>query len=206
MMMRIPAVIGPMFCATLAFQTLSAETASTPAAAPADKPTITLEQVCRDVLLLRKKSPALTAKLDINRDRRIAPLEVVRHLVVEPDWYKNNLSADFAAIDADHDATLSGDEVRAFVDRGHKWKASAAAPPAAPRAKTVRERMGMPAAGGGGSGTSLGGGSAYVFFGHQQAYISDYNVVDGQLDPVISILGYGTVLEVSHVSVTIVRD
>ncbi len=41
---------------------------------------------------------------------------------------------------------------------------------------------------------------------HQQAYIAGYDVVGGQYQPVIGVLGYGTVLNVGNVVITIVHQ
>jgi type II secretory pathway component GspD/PulD (secretin) len=48
--------------------------------------------------------------------------------------------------------------------------------------------------------TLFNGQQAHIVHMNQQSYVSDYNVVQGQYDPIISILSYGTVLDVQAVA------
>jgi len=48
--------------------------------------------------------------------------------------------------------------------------------------------------------TLFNGQQAHLVHINQQSYIADYNVVQGQYDPIISILSYGTVLDVQAVA------
>lgn len=48
--------------------------------------------------------------------------------------------------------------------------------------------------------TLFNGQQAHIVHMNQQSYIADYNVVQGQYDPIISILSYGTVLDVQGVA------
>jgi hypothetical protein len=167
----------------------------------------TIEACCRDLTALMADDARLRAGIDLNRDRRIDPLEAAIIVVGKREWLREFAPQWIALIDADRDQTITSDEIRSFVDRGHSWKPSAA-PVAKPKTMRQRLNLGGAAGGGAGAGFDLGGGeggSAYCFFGNQQAYVADYNVVNGQLDPVVQVLGYGTVLELSRVRVTIER-
>jgi general secretion pathway protein D len=48
--------------------------------------------------------------------------------------------------------------------------------------------------------TIFNGQNAHIVHMNQQAYIGDYDVVQGQYDPVISVLSYGTVLDVQGIA------
>lgn len=48
--------------------------------------------------------------------------------------------------------------------------------------------------------TLFNGQQAHIVHMNQQSYIADYNVVQGQYDPIISVLSYGTVLDVQAVA------
>lgn len=48
--------------------------------------------------------------------------------------------------------------------------------------------------------TLFNGQQAHLVHINQQSYIADYNVVQGQYDPIVSILSYGTVLDVQAVA------
>lgn len=54
--------------------------------------------------------------------------------------------------------------------------------------------------------TSRQPANAWVFVGREQSYISDYDVVGTQYQPVVSRLRTGTLLEVQDPSVTIIRS
>ncbi len=48
--------------------------------------------------------------------------------------------------------------------------------------------------------TLFNGQQAHMVHINQQSYVADYNVVQGQFDPIVSILSYGTVLDVQAVA------
>jgi hypothetical protein len=136
---------------------------------------------------------------DLDRDRKLSQVEAVLFLYGRQAVARRQAPEAFALLDGDGDRAISSGEFLAFLARDPQPGLSAAE-----RRSSILG--GQRGAAGGAMGSSVGvGGSAYVFFGSQQAYIQDYDVVNGQYDPVIGVLGSGVVLEVSGVSVTIRR-
>lgn len=136
---------------------------------------------------------------DLDRDRLVSQVEAVLFLYGRQGVARRQVPAAFSLLDGDGDRSISSSEFLGFLARDPQPGLSAAE-----RRSSILG--GQRGAAGGAMGASVGvGGSAYVFFGSQQAYIQDYDVVNGQYDPVIGVLGSGVVLEVSGVSVTIRR-
>jgi hypothetical protein len=151
------------------------------------------------------RDATLWSDYDIDRDRKVSQVEVIVSLARRPAWLRDHLPQAFAAIDADGDHAISFAELKAFAGR-----APAGGFTIAQHERSVKERTNIGAAAAGGPGTSIGvgggGGHAYAYFGSQQAYIADYDVVNGQYDPVIGVLGTGVVLDVGDVRITTVRE
>jgi hypothetical protein len=178
-------------------------------------PPPTLAGLAADIAVLEKAAPGTwtASSIDLDRNGIASRLEVLAGLLGREDWFRRHLPSQFKSVDADHSNTISAEEARAIAARDPDAVFTIAAKP-----RTLRQRMagGNPAMaggpqagiGGGGGGTSGGismGGNAWCYFGRQTAYIQDYNVVDGQLDPVIGILSSGVLLEVSDWSLGVVR-
>lgn len=136
----------------------------------------------------------LLAAADGDHDGRISQVEALVLLYGSQQLARRRAPAAFAMLDGDGDGLIS------------RAEAARAAPPAGDQGFTVAERRRrvsdrMP----GGTGGGLAVGGAYAFFGEQQAYIRDYDVSGGTYDPVIGILGTGTVIAVSDIVITIRR-
>lgn len=126
------------------------------------------------LLRMSQQHPELWASLDVDGDERRSAEELTRVLAGQ--------AAAVVAV-ADRDGSLSLDQAELASLAGDS---SAEAPRIA-------------AAG----GDSIGGGSrAHIFVGRQQAYVADYDVVGNQYDPIISVVGSGTVLDVADPFVT----
>jgi hypothetical protein len=136
---------------------------------------------------------------DLDRDRKLSQVEAILFLYGRQGVARRQAPEAFALIDGDGDRSISSGEFLAFLARDPQPGLSGAER----RSGIIGGQRG---AAGGAMGSSIGvGGSAYVFCGSQQSYIQDYDVVNGQYDPVIGVLGSGMVLEVAGISVTIRR-
>jgi hypothetical protein len=123
---------------------------------------------------LRQEQPELWRGLDADGDERHSAEELARVLAAQ---------APAVVALADRDASLS-------LDAAELASLASESPADPPR---------IAAAG----GDAVSGGSrAHIFVGRQQAYVADYDVVGNQYDPVISVVGSGTVLDVADPFVT----
>lgn len=137
---------------------------------------------------------------DRDRDGQWSALEVVIAAARSPDWTRRELPGAWAMLDLDRNGQAAAKEVA---------KAVATLPNPA---FSVAERTARSASGRAGgraasltpsAGNGLGAGKAWVAFGTETSYISDYQVVNGQLDPVVSVLRSGTILKVADIIITI---
>jgi hypothetical protein len=140
------------------------------------------------------------APLDIDGDGRPSRFEVIV-ACAKSSWLRRAFPESFGLLDLNRDNALDQNELRAFAGRESEARIAIE-----PRRRLVMGGRTPAALGvGGGAGGGLSVGRASVTFGGQQAYIADYDVVNGQYDPVIGILTYGTTLDVGDVTVTIHR-
>lgn len=158
-----------------------------------------LAAIQRLVAARTEQDAKLLVVADLDRDRLLSQVEAILFLYGRQGVARRQVPKAFALLDGDGDRSISSSEFLGFLARDPQ-----------PGLSAVERRTsilgGQRGAAGGAMGASLGvGGSAYVFFGSQQAYIQDYDVVNGQYDPVIGVLGSGVMLEVSGISVTIRR-
>jgi hypothetical protein len=195
----------PLLLSCLACSLFGAEGAQ---AATKDDAPITPAQVQALIAAALKRDPSLWADYDLDRDGTVSQVEVVACLAKRPAWLREHLPEQFKAIDRDGDNQISLSELQAFASRAAS--SDAARFTVENHERTAKERSNLDAAGAAGQpGASIdasgGGTRAYAYFGQQQAYIAGYDVVNGQYDPVIGILGAGTVIDVGDVRITIYR-
>ncbi len=149
-----------------------------------------------------RHDPGCWSDYDLDGDGKVSQVEVIACLARRPAWMREHLPELFKRIDTNHDNDISLAELQAFAALADSKDFTLAERP--------RSVMGASQAGGGaqaGAGINLSGGGveASAEFMHQQAYIAGYQVVGGQYQPVIGVLGYGTVLTVGNVIITIVH-
>jgi hypothetical protein len=132
------------------------------------------------------------ATLDVDGDKVLRnEVEVLASLLRSPPAWRAALPAAVSAINTDGDASLSLAEVQTLADRSTEF-----------RFRLKRAQGGGAAADGSRPG---GHDQASVYFGTQQSYIADYDVVGGNYKPVISTLSMGTALTVADVTITVIR-
>lgn len=209
--MRIASFLPATACLTLALLAdlrhplLGAEQdpRPTPGADAADAVAITPAAVQQELVRALQTDPTLWQEFDLDHDGRISQVEIVACLARRPAWLRTHFPALFRRIDTDGDRAISIAELQAFAARaGDAFTVTE-------RPRSVMDASRAAAAAGGGAGAGMdvdaGGATASVAFMHQQAYIQGYQVVNGQYDPVIGVLGTGTVLTVGPVLITIVH-
>jgi hypothetical protein len=135
------------------------------------------------------------AAADRDGDGRISQIETIALAYGSQQLARRRAPEVFAMFDADRDGEFKRAELDIILTENPLHGATIDT-----RQRRVLGRQG----GGAGGGISVGG--AYAFFGEQQAYIQDYDVSGGTYDPVIGILGTGTVIAVSDIVITIRRS
>jgi hypothetical protein len=176
----------------------TAEAADAAAATPAQ-----VQAAIQDAM---RADPGLWADYDLDHDGKVSQLEVVACVAKRPSWLRTRFPAWFARIDTDHDGAISFAELSAFAARADRALLQLSE---RPRTFAPYGAAGLGGGGGqAGAGVDIGSGgaTASAAFMHQQAYIAGYEVVGGQYQPVIGVLGYGTVLTVGDVVITVVHD
>jgi hypothetical protein len=149
-----------------------------------------------------RQDPGLWADYDLDQDGKVSQIEVIACLAKRPAWLRDHYPDLFKRIDTDHDNAISFAELQAFAALADSQDFTLAQRP---------HQVAGPLAGGAGgqAGAGIevgcGGNEASAAFMRQQAYVAGYQVVGGQYQPVIGVLGYGTVLTVGDVIITIVH-
>lgn len=162
---------------------------------------LTPESVRVRVEALGTAERTIWSPCDIDGDGRPSRFEVVAGLVGHPAWFKRNLPDVWKQADANGDGAVSVAELSAIAARDEDRAFTVTE-----QRRSVRQRLNIGQGMGGGTTMGIGGTRAHVYFGNQQAYIADYNVVNGQYDPVIGVLATGTVLDVADIRITVVRQ
>jgi hypothetical protein len=172
-----------------------------PAAAPAPA---TPHEVQAAIAGALAQDSGLWSDFDLDGDGKVSQVEVIAMLAKQPGWLRRHFPELFQRIDLDHDNAVSYTELSGFAALADVQEFTLAQ-----RARSltgVAAGGGMPAAGAGVTVTGPDGRvEASASFIHQQAYIAGYQVVAGQYQPIIGVLGYGTVLNVGDVIITIVH-
>ncbi len=174
-------------------------------AAKVAAPAVTLTTLRAQIAALQKADRQVWTTFDRDRDGKASEVEVLAALAENPAWFRARFKAEFTAIDRNHDNALSVSELQALADSSpnEAYKLDVDE-----RKRSTRDRFGPGTDGQVGANigvSSGGGGEAFVAHLNQQAYIQDYDVVQGQYMPVVGILTTGTVLSVGNVIITIRR-
>ncbi len=178
--------------------------AADPASRTAAPPT-SLTILRARIATMQKADPQVWTTFDRDRDGKVSEVEVLAALAGNPAWFRARFTAEFATIDRNHDNALSVAELQALADAspndGYRLEVDE-------RRRSTRDRFGPGTGGQGGADIGVsggGGGEAFVAHLNQQAYIQDYDVVQGQYMPVVGTLTTGTALSVGNVIITIRR-
>lgn len=173
------------------------------AAAPAADQPITLEELRAKIDAARSRDPQAWSANDLDRDGRPSRVEVLASLLGNATWWRRNARADLRRVDRDGSNAVSIPEAQAVADRDPQWRFEIRE-----HQRTIAQRQNLRAPPQPGAGFGVGSGDrciAYCYFGNQQAYIMDYDVVNGQYDPVIGVLSSGTALCVTDYMISVLR-